>query len=254
MPRLAARLLLIGWTAGAAAGLSVARAQGVLGSQASEQITGEGWSGFTNLAFLGHALLDLVLATVLGAVIAYHPRSRKRVDSVEEVEAPKIYVTYAVVGAVIGLMVVEYGLVVGFVVFGIGGLFRFRTTLPSAANTGRVILVTLIGLACGLRLPHLGVLTTAFGFALLYGMDRKITFQVEVKDLDAARLVEASAAYRALIEREGGRVIREKRDFTKSEVAFIFRVPYRFEREDLERAFEGEVPTSLQGVVDWEVD
>jgi hypothetical protein len=226
----------------------------VLSGEASQHITGEGFSGFTNVAFLGHALLDLALATVLGAVIAYHPRSHKRVDTLEEVEAPKIYITYAVVGAVIGLMVVEYGLVVGFVVFGIGGLFRFRTTLPSVANTGRLIFVTLIGLSCGLRLPHLGVLATAFGFALIFWMDRTITCQLDVKGLASKRVAEASAAYRALIEQQGGRVIREKRSFSKAQVDFIFRAPYRFNREALERSFDERIPEDLRGVEDWEVD
>jgi hypothetical protein len=254
MPRPLARLLSTFWLAVAGLGLSVARAQGVLSDEASERIVGEGFSGFTNYAFLGHALLDLALATVLGAVIAYHPRSHKRVDSVEEVEAPKIYITYAVVGAVIGLMVVEYGLVVGFVVFGIGGLFRFRTTLPSVANTGRLIFVTLIGLSCGLRLPHLGVLATAFGFALIFWMDRKVTCQLDIKGLSAKRVAEASAAYRALIVEHGARIIREKRSFSKEQVDFLFRAPYHFDREALEGAFEERIPEELRGVVDWEVD
>jgi hypothetical protein len=255
MPRFLTRLLLTCWVAALAISSTVVRAQGeLLPTQPAPELGGEGWSGFTNLSFLGHALLDLVLATVLGAAIAFHPRSVKRVDSVEEAEAPKVYITYAVVGAVIGLMVVEYGLVVGFVVFGIGGLFRFRTALPSVANTGRLILVTLVGLACGLRLPHLGVLATAFGFALIFWMDRKITYQMEVKDLEPKHVARASEVYRAIIERQGGKVIRETRSFTKSRVAFIFRAPHRFSREDFDQLCEEHVPETLKGVLDWEIE
>ena len=237
-------------------GLNLPRvqAQGLLPDESAQAVSGEGWRGFMNYAFLGHAVLVLTLAAVLGAVIAYHPRSRKRIDSVEEVEAPKIYITYAVVGAVIGLMVVEYGLVVGFVVFGIGGLFRFRTRLPSVANTGRLILVTLIGLSCGLDLPHLGVLATTFGFVLIFIIDRTITCQVEVKELDARTLARASEMYRALIEEHGGDVIREKKSFSKSHVLFIFRAPYRFDLEDLEQAFVQQIPADLRGSADWTVD
>ena len=78
--------------------------------------------------FLLHALLDMAFASALGAIIAYHPLTRRRMDTIEEADAPKVYVTYAVVGAVIGLMVVQYGLVVGFVVFGIG-VFAPRATV-----------------------------------------------------------------------------------------------------------------------------
>ena len=201
-----------------------------------------------------HELGVLVLATALGATIAYHPRSRKRVDSLEEAEAPKVYLTYAVVGAVIGLMVVQYGMVVGFVVFGIGGLFRFRTALPSAANTGRLILVTLVGLSCGLDLPHLGVLASAFGVALIFVLDRDITCQIEVKGLSDERLVASASAYRALIEGYGGDVIREKKSFSRSRATLIFRVPYRFDLEVLERAFEDEIEASARGSVDWTID
>lgn len=233
---------------------AAAHAQGLLSHEASERVEGVGWAGFLDVAFLTHAALALSLAVALGAAVAYHPRARARVDTVEEAEAPKGYVTYAAVGALIGLMVVQYGLVVGFVVFGIGGLFRFRTTLPSVAGTGRLIFVTLVGLSCGLDLPHLGVLATAFGVALVFVLDGTVTYCVEVKGLDADRLAEASDAYRGLIEASGGRVIHEKRGFSKQQVSFVVRAPARLDREALARTFEAEVPAALRGTVDWEVE
>ncbi len=226
----------------------------VLPGEAAGGVDGVGWAGFGDAVFLGHALLAMALATVLGAAIAYHPRSRKRVDSLEEAEAPKVYLIYAVVGAVIGLMVVEYGMVVGFVVFGIGGLFRFRTALPSPASTGRLILVTLVGLSCGLDLPHLGALATAFGFALIFVLDRTITCRVEVKGLGHKRLVAASEAYREILDRHGVDVIRASRSFSRDRASFIMRAPYRFDLDALERAFEDEVADDLKGSVDWRVD
>jgi hypothetical protein len=229
-------------------------AQGVLSSEASERVEGVGWEGFRDYEFIGQALLMLALAAALGAVIAFHPRAFKRIDSLEEAEAPKVYITYGVVGAVTGLMVVQYGLVIGFVVFGIGGLFRFRTALPSVAHTGRLILVTLVGLSCGLDLPHLGVLATAFGFALFFVLDHSITCKLEVKDLDKGNLREASSAYRALIEQQQGRIIRQERSFSKKEVEFLFRAPNTFDWERLERDCDDQIPPELRGTLDWEVD
>jgi hypothetical protein len=253
----AARVVLIcGILAAAVLGAAAQAQNGVLPGDAAQgpDVAGEGWSGFLDYRFLLHALLDMGLAAVLGAIIAYHPLTRRRMDTVEEADAPKVYVTYAVVGAVIGLMVVQYGLVVGFVVFGIGGLFRFRTTLPTARDTGRLILVTLIGLSCGLRLPHLGALATAFGFGLIFWMDRTVTYKVDVKGLDSADLEKASDAHRALIEQLGAHIIQEKRAFGKGQVGFVFRAPARFRRADLERAFAESVPEESRGTVDWEVD
>ena len=139
---------------------------------------GEGWRGFTDIAFLCNATLTLTLAALLGAIIAYHPKHRQTADTMQEIEAPKVYIMYAVIGAIIGIMVVKYGLVVGFVLFGIGGLIRFRTVLRSAILTGNVILVTLIGLSCGLDLPHVAVLATVFGFVLIYALEARVTYRM----------------------------------------------------------------------------
>lgn len=115
---------------------------------------GEGWSGFTDLLFLRAAFLNLSLAMVLGAIIGYHPRRLRTADTLEEIQAPKVSIVYAVIGSLIGILVVEYGYGVGFVLFGIGGLIRFRSAMGSAQLTGQVIFATLIGLTCGLDLPH----------------------------------------------------------------------------------------------------
>ena len=47
----------------------------------------EGWNGFTDVEFLINAFLTLVLAAVLGAIIAYHPRLARSADTLEELEA-----------------------------------------------------------------------------------------------------------------------------------------------------------------------
>lgn len=211
-------------------------------------------AGFTDVAFLLNAGFALLLASALGAIIAYHPASRRSVDSLEEVEAQKVFVLYAAIGAVTGTMVLRHGTVVGFVVFGIGGLIRFRTDLRSAAMTGRLILVTLIGLACGLQLAHLAVLTTAFGFVLIALLDATVTCRIVVKHLGAGSLASAALAYRSLLEREGCRVLGETKSFAKEQVALVFHAPRRLAREQLARTLDAEVPDALKGAVDWEID
>ena len=221
-------------------------------TELNQELTGEGWGGFRDYGFLWKSWLALLLATVLGAVIAYHPKSQRTMENIEEVEAPKIYTMYAVVGAVIGIMVLKYGLVIGFVVFGIGGLVRFRSNLRSATRTGRMIFVTLIGLSSGLDLPHVAILATAFGFVLIYMLDARITYRIVVKGLKQERVGDAAEIYRSVLEQQGGRVLSEKKNFAKAEVAFVFRAPHRVERDDLEHLFEIEVPDDMKGAVDWE--
>lgn len=230
-----------------------AAAQEIFGTSPGQELSGEGWMGFADVEFMLHAVLILTLAAVLGAAIAYHPRTRRVVDTIEEAEAPKVYITYSVVGAVIGIMVVQFGLVVGFVVFGIGGLIRFRTTLPSATNTGRLIFVTLIGLSAGLDLPHLAVLATAFGMGLIYILDSQITYRLVVKGLDKHLVEEATEAYRSVLKRHGFHLINLSRNLSKGRLTLIFQTSWRTKRHDLQRLFHESIPEHLRGTVDWEV-
>lgn len=215
---------------------------------------GEGWAGFTDYTFLTNAFLTLMLAAVLGAIIAYHPRHLHTADTPAEIEAPKVYITYAVIGALIGIMVVKYGLVVGFVLFGIGGLIRFRTVMRSANLTGQVIFVTLIGLSSGLDLPHVAVLATAFGFVLIYILEVRITYRIDIKGMPAERVAAAASAYRIALEDQGCRVLSERKSPERERIRFIFRAERQASSRELERQLEASVDESLQGTVDWQID
>jgi hypothetical protein len=215
---------------------------------------GEGWQGFADVGFLVGALLTLLLAAILGAIIAYHPKHGQTADTLQEIEAPKVYIIYAVIGAIIGIMVVKYGLVVGFVLFGIGGLIRFRTSLRSASMTGRVIFTTLIGLSCGLDLPHVAVMATVFGYVLIYILEWSVAYRIDIKALPSKGVAEAAAAYRALLEQEDCRIVSEKKDPQKKRVIFIFRSSKHVTHHYLQDLLETQIDGSLKGSVDWEID
>lgn len=213
----------------------------------------QGWHGFVDVAFLLNAALTLTLAALLGVIIGHHPRRVSAADTLEEVKAPKVYTMYAVIGAIIGIMVLEYGLVVGFVVFGIGGLFRFRTDLTSARLTGDGIFVTLIGLCSGLNLPHVAVLATAFGFALIYLLEARVTYRMEILGVHADRLAATAAAHRGVLEQQGCRIMSERKSPGKERIVFIFHAAHRVTRHGLEDLFE-KLDPALKGAIDWEVD
>jgi len=210
-----------------------------------------GWQGFTDVSFLLNAFFTLSLSALLGALIGYHPRNREAADTLLELELPNVYILFSVIGAIIGILVVKYGMVVGFVIFGIGGLLRFRTILDSADLTGNVIFVTLIGLSCGLNLPHVAVLATIFCFVLVYLFHVSRTFSVHINGINAATMPEASSAYRALLEQKGCRIIRERKKPTKCELSLIFRCPRSVTREQLEHLMESGISPPLKGTIDW---
>jgi len=214
---------------------------------------GEGWSGFTDLDFLLNALFNLVLAAVLGTAVAYHPKHRQTADTLEEIEAAQIYILYAVIGSIIGILVVKYGMGVGFVLFGIGGLIRFRTVLRSASLTGRLIFTTLIGLSCGLNLPHVAVLVTVFGFGLIYVLDARYTYRMDVRALEHADVARAAAAYRSFLEQQECRIISEKKNPEKGRLTFIVRSSRYLARDELEQLLLAHIDDSMKGSVDWEI-
>lgn len=214
---------------------------------------GEGWRGFLDQGFLLRAFFNLSLAAVLGAIIAYHPKHKQTADTFEEIEATQIYILYAVIGSITGILVVQYGMAVGFVLFGIGALIRFRTVLRSASLTGRLIFVTLIGLSAGLDLPHVAVLVTAFGFLLIFLLDARFTFRIFVRGLPEAAFTEAVHAYRDVVERDGCRLISEKKDPDRGRVTFIIRTAEVNAGRHLEETFENQVDPALRGSVNWEI-
>jgi hypothetical protein len=216
--------------------------------------SGTGWPGFSDVHFLLGLFLNLLLAALLGAVIGYHPRRMRTADTMEEIEAPKVSIVYAVIGSLIGILVVKYGLEVGFVLFGIGGLIRFRSGMGSPQLTGQVIFVTLIGLSCGLDLPHVAVMVTAFAFVLTLILEARITYRVDVRGLPPEHFAEAAYAYRAVLAGQRYRVLSETKRPDRGHVSFIFRSGGRDTREHIEGLFEQNVDPSLQGSLDWEVD
>jgi hypothetical protein len=215
---------------------------------------GVGWTGFTELDFLLGALLNLTLAGVLGALIGFHPLRIRTADTLEEIEAPKVSIVYAVIGSLIGILVVKYGMGVGFVLFGIGALIRFRTVMRSAQLTGQVIFATLIGLTCGLDLPHVAVLATLFEFVLTFVLEARISYRVDVRGLPLDRFAEAADAYRSVLAEGPFRMLSETKRPEKGHVCFIFRSKGKDPRQHVEQLIERGVPPQLRGTLDWEVD
>ncbi len=213
-----------------------------------------GWAGFLDTEALIQSFAALVLATFLGAVIGFHPTTRRSIDTREEAELPKVSIMYALIGAVIGEIVLEYGIVVGFVIFGLGGLMRFRTEASSTRDTGRLIVVTLIGLIAGLNLPHFAVLATAFAWTLIFLLEGRPVCQLEVHEIPKGRVADAAQAYRKVLAELGCTLINEDKSFSKSRIDYVFRAPRNAGQEELHQALCARVPADVRGEIDWEVE
>ena len=163
-------------------------------------------------------LIVFMLAAALGAVIAYHPRTRAKASTLPELEQPKTFIMYALVGAVIA-SIVEANSAMALVVFGIGGLMRFRTDVGPAKDTGRVILTAVVGVCCGLKLLVVAVTATAFGWVLLWMLERETFTRLLVKGLAHEAVAPAAEAYRRLLVQSGCRILASARRSSRARSA-----------------------------------
>jgi hypothetical protein len=209
------------------------------------------WQGFANIWLMADMALVLGVAVLLGAIIAYHPASRRKAASLDELEHPKTFMMYAMIGAVIGVVVSAYP-VMGPVIFGIGGLLRFRTNVGPAKDTGRVILAVIVGVSAGLKLMVMAVLATACGWLLIWVLERNNFGRLQVRSLTAETIPRAAEAYRQLLLRAGCRIVGERKRFTKGMVSFVFTAPANFDREKIERKVCESLPADERGLADWD--
>jgi hypothetical protein len=131
---------------------------------------------------------------------------------------------------------------------------RFRTDAASTRDTGRLIMVTLIGLIAGLNLPHFAVMATAFAWLLIYVFDGHPVCELEVNEVPKGKVKEASDAYRATLLELGCKVISEDRSFSKNRINFVVRAPRAKTQAQLTASLCEQVPAELRGELDWEVE
>jgi hypothetical protein len=218
-----------------------------------QTLTSFDWTHF-DANYMMESFAELLLAVFLGMVIAFHPTTRRTIDTREEAELPKVHIMYALIGAVIGVIVRKYGMVIGFVIFGLGGLMRFRSTTASTRDTGRLIIVTLIGLISGLNLPQFAVLATAFSWVLIYIFDGHPVCSLEVSDIPKGRVNDAAEQYRRVLGELKCTLISESKSHGKSRIDYVFRMPRRTTQAQVHQALCAQVPTEVRGEIDWSIE
>jgi hypothetical protein len=153
------------------------------------------------------------------------------------------------VGAV-SAQIVEIQPAMAFVIFGIGGLMRFRTDVGASKDTGHTIVATLIGLCWGLGLELVAVLATAFFWVLIFALERSPPAELTVGGVGLLDMGRAADAYSAAIVRAGGRVLGHAKDFKRTQMSFVYRMPASSSEEDLAREVAA-IPDALRGTPDW---
>lgn len=210
---------------------------------------GPGWAAFSDPQQYLHYGLVLLLATASGALLAYHPVYRRRGVTLDALEQRKTMIVYSVVGALVAL-VCAAAPSMAFVIFGIGGLMRFRTDTGTSKATGHTIVATLIGLCWGLDLMLAATLASVYVWILTYALEASGVVQLNVGGVAIADMPRAADAYREAVTRAGGAVLGHSKHFKSEQLRFVLRLPPSTTPEQLNQQLAG-IPDALRGTPDF---
>jgi hypothetical protein len=214
----------------------------------------QGWRQITNLQEMAELLLAVLVAAALTAAIAFHPVVLAERRTAEDHQEPRSLFLYALVGLLVGFMVMHHGYLIGFVIFGIGGLMRFKTDTGDLADTRRLILVTLIGLSVGLNLPVMAVVATACAWIVIYLLGRELHLTVEVQ-FDGMKQTKLHIdTLRDLLRERGYQVQSAAKHRFKAGADYLVVVPGKAGREAVMREMALLQATKLYGISDWHVE
>ena len=217
-------------------------------------VRGRGWEQLMQPNELLEFGLALVETSVMTATLAYHPiwnaTRRKKADF----ETPRALFIFALIGMVVGFLIMHHGYLIGFVLFGLGGLLRFKTD-ENSGDTMRLLLVTLVGLCVGLDLPVVALITTASAWTILYLLGGPANFGIDIQFSDKIKPVSQSMQeIRDELQKSGFRTISMSRTKFKTTVHYVVTGARGSRRSLLEREMVKLAETEGSGISDWHVD
>lgn len=217
-------------------------------------VTGKGWNQITNQQEMGEFLLALVEAVVLTAAITYHPVTLRARKTLADFDLPRMFFTYSLIGMAVGFLVMHHGYLIGFVIFGLGGLLRFRSDSGIADDKARLILVTLIGLTIGLDLPVMALILTAAGWAIIYFLGSQTHFELEVRFDDKKSSKQVVNDLATILEERGFKAVGMTKSKFKPTAQYILRASQGATREALVREMAELHALKKHSISDWHLD
>lgn len=216
---------------------------------AQHLVVGPGWASFAEPEHYLRYGLVLIAATASGAVLAYHPVHSGRVLLLSDIEQRKTLIIYSVVGALISV-ICAVNPSMAFVIFGIGGLMRFRTDVGESKHTGHTIMATLVGLCWGLGLELVAVLATLYFWLMIYVLEGNPVHKLTITGVLPLDMPRCADAYRQVLTRTGCRILGHEKLLKTSQIFFVLRLPKALTLEQLSKEML-EIPEPLRGAPDF---
>ena len=210
---------------------------------------GPGWAAFLDPHQYWEYGFVLIAATISGMILAYHPVYRNRPSTMESIELAKTLLIYTVVGALIAI-ICTVNPSMSFVIFGIGGLMRFRTQLGASKSTGHAIMGTLVGLCWGLGLEMVAVLATVYFWFMIWVLERNNIVTLEVGGVKVADMSQSTEAYRNAFIKSGCKLLSHSKRFKKLEMSFLFKMPKKVSMDQVATEVE-KIEDRFRGTPAW---
>ena len=218
------------------------------------EVRGKGWTQLTNLGEMMDFAIALVEITVLTIVITYHPVIVSARRDKSDFELARTDFLYALIGMVVGFLVLHHGYVIGFVIFGMGSFMRFRADSTATTTTTRMILITLIGLCIGLDLPVIALIATVGGWLVVYFFSAHEKLQFEVLFNDSANIQESIDSLSALLADRGFETLAATKGKFKPQAQFVVQGARSDQRDILMRELNKIMQAESFGLKDWHLD
>lgn len=176
-----------------------------------------------SLADLGHAMLCLVAAALLGTVLAFRPRRAGGPPRIAHVTQAQIML--AIVGSLV-MLIVGASLARAFAIAGAAGLVRYRATIDDPKDASVMLSCLAVGLASGVGLLYLAAAGTAFIVAVLWLLEWREpwppkSFELKVSAQDPAAL---KSEVEALLTKH--HIKFELRGSTEKDMTYSAEVPH----------------------------
>ena len=197
---------------------------------------GGGWGQIYNLAELRAFAIDALLALALAAAMALHPVRRAARSKTLDFIMPRLFAFYALIGMAVGFLVDQHGYIIGFVIFGIGALLRFRSNLDDPIDTVEMILVTVIGLCVGLDFPIMAILIAAVSWILIWVAGRHLPIEIRLQADSSEKLETGLKQVRHVARNQGWKEAFAHRSHSKNTARLILLHQSAIGEEDVEAA------------------
>jgi len=174
-------------------------------------------------ADLGHALLCLLVAAVLGSVLAFRPRQGGGPPRVAHVVQAQIMM--AIVGALV-MLIVGASLARAFAIAGTAGLVRYRAKLDDPKDASVMLACLAAGLASGVGLLYLAGAGAGFVVIVLWILEWREPWPAKTFELKVAAKTPAAVKgqVEALLKRH--RITFELRESTAEHILYFTQVPH----------------------------